>query len=98
MSSSRGAHRPCKACGSDATAKHGFTRQGRQRLRCKDCGGTSIDADSLPRSRYPIQVIARSKELRSSGMTLLRITEVLEAEFGVKVPQSTPSRWQSVEV
>ena len=90
--------RPCKRCGSTKVWWHGQTRLGKRRLICKACGATSIDADSLQGGRYPVTMVARSQELRATGLSWPKVTKALEKEFGVKVAVTTPFRWRNVQV
>ena len=82
-------HRPgnptCKRCGGSWVVRHGTTRTGTQRLRCKACGVTFLDNAAPPRMRYPAETIAAVLQGFYEGATLKEIADGLEVR-GEKAP------------
>ena len=91
--SSRAGISSCKRCGGPETARHGNTRGGKQRLRCRTCGATFLDNSSLPRMRFSTQVIAAALESFYGGATLREIAATL-APHGEAAPNyANIHRW-----
>ena len=66
----------CPACQSEAIQRHGYTRTGFQRFRCKDCRLTFSDAPSrqTPQSRKE-QILAAYQE-RASMRGIARVHHI----------------------
>lgn len=83
----------CKRCGESKVVRHGHTRAGTQRLRCKACGATFLGNAAPPRMRFPAETIAAALQAFYGGATLEDIADTL-ASCGESAPNyATIQRW-----
>lgn len=77
----------CKFCQSYHVVKNGV-RNGTQYWICKDCGHGFVDNKALPRSRYPVDVMARGVYDYYAGVSLNNIRWGIEQQTG-KLPSDS---------
>ena len=87
----------CPECGSGWVVKNG-RRGGRQHYRCKrtDCGFQFVERDRPISSRFPGQVIARSLELYTCGLSYQQAASQVQKEFSITetdINRATVQRW-----
>ena len=73
----------CHECGSVAIVKNGYTKLGRQRYRCKDCGKSFlINSDSLThRSQYTLDTWVLYIKCMVSRMSVRKTAQVCEISY-----------------
>ena len=80
-------HVRCKFCQSHHVVKNGI-RSGTQYWLCKDCGHGFVDNKALPRSRYPVDVMARAVYDYYAGVSLNNIRWGIEQQTN-RVPSDS---------
>jgi len=67
---------------------------GGQRYLCGNCGHTFTDNKSLPGMKVNKTIIDRFVELRSQSKTFSQISDIVQAEFRVRLSNGTLWKWQ----
>lgn len=82
----------CKFCGSQDVVRNG-TRRGTQYWLCKDCGHGFVDNEALPKSKYPMGVVAKAVYDFYAGVSLDNIANGIEQQEGELPSKSTIYEW-----
>ncbi|MBI4304069.1 MAG: IS1/IS6 family transposase [Chloroflexi bacterium] len=82
----------CKFCGSDNVARNGL-RKGTQYWLCRNCGRGFVDNKAVPKSRYPIDVVARALYNYYAGMSLNAICEGIRQDMNETVTDTSIYNW-----
>lgn len=82
----------CKFCGSTNVVKNGH-RKGTQYWLCRYCGHGFVANQTLPRSRYPIDMMSRALYNYYAGMSLNAICEGIKQDTGEPVTDTSVYNW-----
>ncbi|MBI2856210.1 MAG: IS6 family transposase [Chloroflexi bacterium] len=82
----------CKDCGSRKLYRHGVSR-GKQRYRCRDCGTTFLEGDTLKRMRVPVDIVGAAVSMFYEGLSLTAIQRQLDQIYEVRPSDSTVYEW-----
>jgi transposase-like protein len=83
----------CKFCGSTRLRKLDIYPGG-QRYRCRNCRHTFTDNKALPGMKIDKAIVSRFIDLRTQSKTLSQISDIIQAEYKVRLACGTLSRWQ----
>ena len=84
----------CKFCQSTNVVRNGH-RKGTQYWLCKNCGHGFVDNKAVPKSRYPIDTVARAVYNYYAGMSLNTISEGIRQETGLSPSDSSIYGWMA---
>jgi putative transposase len=82
----------CKYCGSLNVVKFGHYK-GIQRYFCKACKHKFTLADTLPKGKAPIRLIADAIGMYYRGMSLNNISEHIEQEYNISATNAAIYNW-----
>ena len=82
----------CKRCGAEDIVRFG-SYKGVQRYRCKVCGVTFMDKDTLPHMQMTIPLIADAVSLFYEGLSLNAIRRQLRQTYGIYPSDSNVYAW-----
>ena len=83
----------CKSCGSGRLYRHGFTKGGVQRYKCRACKLTFIGTDTLPRMRVPVAMVGAAVSMFYEGLSLNAIRRQMNQIYGIYPSDSTVYEW-----
>ena len=90
--SKRGTVVYCKFCKSSEVIKNG-SRRNTQYWLCKNCGRGFVDNGSLPKMKYPSEVVGRAVYDHCAGRSIKDIRLKIEKEYNLFPSNSTVSGW-----